>query len=396
MASGLLRVLLLLCAVAAGARAQQWQDHGNPYPTRERKPIRTGMVPWPNTAGTRWYGLTGDYELWERRSVEYCRYHYRWRYHRNSWWFGGRWRRYRERSCTMVWSWSLKGKHDDIPQGYGADFEPCMLEGIEEIHQTTNAYLSGYSTRLNEWTYHGRPPSDDPVSSCSSVAKEGLKPRTFVHGRGSLWERYRETPSSGWTWRNHGKPFGHSVRDGKTSSYVADQSAGISHVYAVSRDGSQVFRRTTNEDHQNEEWSFYGEPTTKVQHVHATLAGGVWAIGYGQVCMRRGSNLFPCYAMPDSAWSVIDCSDPFRVSGGKAVFCTARNTDRDSSNRLYQVKLQDSPSDSEPTWTDHGAPSPRFAGMHHVFYGRPNVAFSGNSVRSVFVSSNMGVYELRF
>ncbi|XP_019615873.1 PREDICTED: uncharacterized protein LOC109463477 [Branchiostoma belcheri] len=320
MAGGLLRVLVLLCAAAAVARAQVWYSHGKPSGTW----ISTAMAPLTHFEGKKWFGVGANGYLYER---------------------------YENPSGTWL------------------------------------------------WVNHGRPSSGRYNSACSNVHKltPALKARTFVVGSNRhLYERFWEwgTPGS-WTWRWHGRPPSTHVASIKTTSYIITPS-GYSFVFVVGTNGN-VYRRLT---HQNGGGSWYnvGRPAGKiVRRIHATHNGYLWAVTTdGSVCRWQGG--WPCFSLTNR--KILDCSDPFFVSSGRSMFCITQTgiIQGSSGYGLYQLTVSGSPPTA--TWVNHGVPTMPF---YYSFVDRPNVVFTGGSgfynfgetPKRVFVSSTIGVFELR-
>ncbi|XP_078693592.1 uncharacterized protein LOC144923150 [Branchiostoma floridae x Branchiostoma belcheri] len=366
MADGLLRVLVLLCAAAAVARAQVWYSHGKPSGTW----IWTAMAPLTHHGGKKWFGVGADGRLYER---------------------------YENPSGT--WLWVNHGRPSFFRR---YDSEPCVLEDFDKLHLTTNTghlYERYYGT---SWVsaYHGKPFNFNSIaaSACSSVHNLGLKARTFVRGsNGHLYERYWEW-GSGWTWRWHGRPLFPltTVANIKTTSYITTTS-GYSYVFVVGTNGN-VYRRWTSQNGGGS-WSNLGRPAGKiVRRIHGTHVGYLWAVTTdGCVCRWQGG--WPCFSLTNR--KILDCSDPFYVSGGgRSMFCITQTgiIQGSSGYGLYQLTVPGS--SVTATWVNHGVPT---MPLSYSFIDRPNVAFTGGTgiynwgqtPKSVFVSSTIGVFELR-
>ncbi|KAI8515097.1 hypothetical protein Bbelb_076880 [Branchiostoma belcheri] len=359
MAGGLLRVLVLLCAAAAVARAQVWHYHGKPSGTW----IKTAMAPLTHFEGKKWFGVGANGRLYER---------------------------YENPSGT--WLWVNHGRPSFI---HLYNSEPCVFEDSAKLHLTTNLgfLYEHYWASWGSWT------SGISASGCSNVHKPGLKARTFLRGsNGHLYERFWEWGTPGaWTWRWHGRPPLTHVANIKTTSYIATTS-GYSLVFVVGTNGN-VYRRWT---HQNGggSWTNLGRPAGRiVRRIHATHYGYLWAVTTdGSVC--RWQSGWPCFSLTNR--KILDCSDPFYVSGGgRSMFCITQTgiIQGSSGYGLYQLTVSGSPPTA--TWVNHGVPTMPF---YYSFVDRPNVAFTGGSgffnfgetPKSVFVSSTNGVFELRF
>eukprot|EP00058_Branchiostoma_floridae_P007275 XP_002592763.1 hypothetical protein BRAFLDRAFT_65343 [Branchiostoma floridae] len=152
MAAGLVRVVVLLCAVAAVTRAQTWHSHGKPSTSTI---IWSAMAPLTHFEGKKWFGVGDNGNLYER---------------------------YQDTSGT--WHWVDHGK----PSGsdWYDSYEPCAFEGEDKLHLTAGdgylyeRYWAPTWTTVNYGPLFGY--NFLYASGCSSVYKPGFKYRTFMRG----------------------------------------------------------------------------------------------------------------------------------------------------------------------------------------------------------------------
>eukprot|EP00058_Branchiostoma_floridae_P007274 XP_002592762.1 hypothetical protein BRAFLDRAFT_65342 [Branchiostoma floridae] len=203
MAGGLVRVVVLLCAVVAVTRAQTWHFHGKPSGTW----IKTAMAPLTQYTGKKWFGVGSNGKLYER---------------------------YQNNNGNWYWVDHGKPTNDFYNEGCSS-VKKSGLKARTFVRHTNGRLYERFWEWGTGWTlrYHGRPFSAtyvDTIKTTSYVATTSGYSNVFVVAtNGNMYRRWTHQ-NGGSTWFNLGKPAGKVIR--------SIHATRFGHWWAITTDGS--------------------------------------------------------------------------------------------------------------------------------------------------------------